>query len=267
MGSPSLMTDGGRLAGKVALVTGVGSGIGREVALAFAREGATVVGGCRTPEALASLAEELRGPSLLERCDVTCEEDQAALVAAGVERFGRLDVAVANAGGATFGPVVDLEADEFRRVVDLCLTGCFLTFKHTGRAMAAAGGGSLIAVASLNATQPGYGLGAYCAAKAGMKMLAEVTALELGAKGVRCNTIAPVYVTTPATAAFQHLPGVLEQFADNTPLPQTATPADVASVAVFLASDDSAHMSAAYLAVDGGASTGRYPRLLEDQPA
>lgn len=107
----------------------------------------------------------------------------------------------------------------------------------------------------------GEGYGAYCAAKAGVRMLAEVAALELGPRGVRVNTVAPGLVETSATAPFWTVPGLVDEFLDNTPLGLAAKPEDIAAAVRYLAGPESAHVSGAYLEVDGGAHTGRYPDL------
>jgi NAD(P)-dependent dehydrogenase (short-subunit alcohol dehydrogenase family) len=249
------------LEGKVAVVTGAASGIGRAVALRFAEEGAVVVAGDVDEAGLASLGTEL-GPGACTPVvgSVTEEADVEALAAAAVHGHGRLDVCVANAGAGGFGLIEDLPLDEWRRVVDLCLTGVFLTLKHCGRHMAE--GGSIVTVASLNAVQPSAGMGAYCAAKAGVKELSRVAAMELGARGVRVNCVGPGLVQTAATGAFWLVPGLVEEFEENTTVGRFAQPEDVAAVVAFLASDQASFVSGAFWLVDGGASTGRYPDLL-----
>nr|MDT0666228.1 SDR family oxidoreductase [Micromonospora sp. DSM 115978] len=147
-----------RIAGKVAVVTGAANGIGRAVTRRFVAEGARVVGGDVDEAGLAALAAELGEAFVSVRCDVTVEADVASLAALATSRFGRLDVAVANAGGGTSAEIVDHDFAEWRRVVDLCLHGVFLTVKHAGAVMRAGGrGGSIVTIASLNAVQPGRG--------------------------------------------------------------------------------------------------------------
>jgi NAD(P)-dependent dehydrogenase (short-subunit alcohol dehydrogenase family) len=122
-------------------------------------------------------------------------------------------------------------------------------------------GGSVITVASLNAIQPAEGMSAYCTAKAGVAMLSKVAAMELGRRGIRVNSVAPGLVETNATAAFWEVPGVVDEFLENTTLGRHGVPADVANLVAFLASDDSAFMSGGLYTVDGGAATKRYPDL------
>lgn len=252
-----------RLEGKTALVTGAASGIGLGIARRFAAEGARLVLGDIDDAGLAALAAELGAVCVTAHCDVTVEDDQQALAQLASDRFGRLDVAVANAGAGHFAPIVDHDLADWRRIIDLCLTGVFLTLKHVGRVMTAHGnGGSIISIASLNAVQPSAGMSAYCAAKAGVAMLDEVAAMELGPAGIRVNTIAPGLVETNATGGFFALPGIVEEFVDNTTVGRYAQPADIAALAVFLASDESSFVSASLYSIDGGARTKRYPDLI-----
>lgn len=248
----------GPLAGRLALVTGAASGIGRSITERFHTDGATVIAADIDVAGVELLQRSLGDRIVPMHCDVTSNESLAD-VAAEATRRGGLHVAVANAGRGTFSPIVDHSLDEWKAVLDLCLTGVFLTVQHAARAMV--DGGSIITIASLNATQPAAGMSAYCAAKAGVVMLTEVAAMELGPRGIRANSIAPGLVETNATSAFWMVPGVVEEFVENTTIGRFAQPSDVASMAAFLASDDSAFVSGALFRVDGGASTKRYPDL------
>lgn len=168
-------------------------------------------------------------------------------------------MAVANAGSGAFSAVVDHPLETWRSIIDLCLTGVFLTFKHAGRVMN--DGGSIIAISSLNGTQPSAGMAAYCSAKAAVIMLTRVTAMELGDRHIRVNAIAPGLVETGATSGFWMVPGVVESFVENTTLGRFAQPSDIADVAAFLASESSSFISGAVIPVDGGAGTKKYPDL------
>jgi NAD(P)-dependent dehydrogenase (short-subunit alcohol dehydrogenase family) len=254
----------GRVDGRTAVVTGAASGIGRAVARRLVAEGARVVGGDINEAGLAELAAEL-GPDRFAplRCDVTVEADAVALVTLAAKRFGRLDIAVANAGGGSSSEVVDHDLTEWRRVIDLCLTGVFLTVKHGGRAIRDGGrGGAIVTIASLNAIQAGRGMAAYCAAKAGVTALTDVAALELGRHGVRVTAVAPGLVRTAATGPLWSVPGVVEEFVDNTPMGRFAAPEEVANLVLFLASDEASFVSGGVYGIDGGASTRRYPDVI-----
>jgi NAD(P)-dependent dehydrogenase (short-subunit alcohol dehydrogenase family) len=251
---------GQRLDGATALVTGAGSGIGRAITLRFVAEGARVAAvdlGIDTVRALADSAP--RGAVVPVVADVTDEAQLSAAVADAVAALGPLGVVVANAGRGTFAPIVDHDTAEWRSILDLCLTGVFLTIKHAAPAMR--DGGSIITIASLNAIQPSAGMSAYCAAKAGAVALTRVAAMELGGRGIRANAIAPGLVQTAASSSFWELPGVVEEFVANTTVGRFATPDDVAGMAVYLASDESSFVSGSMLSIDGGASTKRYPDL------
>ncbi|MDT3438712.1 MULTISPECIES: SDR family NAD(P)-dependent oxidoreductase [unclassified Pseudofrankia] len=258
-------TEGnGRVAGKVAVVTGAASGIGRAVTRRLAAEGARIVAADIDETGLGKLTAELgEEVAAAARCDVTVEEDVAAVVQLAASRFGGLDIVVANAGGGFLGEIADHDYAEWRRIVDLCLNSAFLTVKHAGAALRAGGhGGSIVAMASLNAVQPGRGMGAYCAAKAGVVALTEVAALELGRHGIRVNAVAPGLVRTSLTTPLWDVPGVVEDYVENAPLGRFAEPEEIANVVLFLASDEAAYVSGSLYSVDGGARTRRYPDVI-----
>jgi NAD(P)-dependent dehydrogenase (short-subunit alcohol dehydrogenase family) len=242
----------------LALVTGASSGIGRAITERFVADGARVLAVDIDEAGLATLAIELGDAVVTARCDVTDEESVAAVCARATE-LGGLTVAVANAGRGTFSPIVDHPLGEWNAIIDLCLTGVFITVKHAATAMH--DGGSIITIASLNATQPAEGMSAYCAAKAGVAMLTKVAAMELGHRRIRVNSIAPGLVQTAATGAFFMVPGVVEEFVDNTTLGRFGTTADIADMAAFLAGEGSTFVSGGLFPVDGGAATKRYPDL------
>lgn len=235
---------------RVAVVVGGASGIGAAIATRLGADGYDVTVADRTP-----------GEGIVT-CDVTDEAAVAALFAGVVEQHGRLDAVVNAAGISTFGAVVEHDAAEFRQVLDVCLTGAFLVLKHAGARMRELGaGGSMVSLASLNARQPGAGLAAYCSAKAGLVMLTQVTALELGGAGIRVNAVSPGLVVTPLTAPAMDVPGVREDYVENTPLGRAGLPEEVAAAVAFLCSDDAAWMTGETLDLNGGAHLKRYPDL------
>ena len=248
-----------RLLGKVALVTGAASGIGRAIALRFLAEGASVLMADIDESGLRTLVDEGGEHADFIRCDVTIESDVEAAAQFAVRRFGGLDITVANAGKGTFGLITEHSLESWQEIIDLCLTGVFLTVKHAGRVMR--DGGSIINIASLNAIQPAEGMVAYCTAKAGVAMLTRVAAMELGHRQIRVNTVAPGLVETNATSAFWMMPSIVDEFVENTTVGRFAQPDDIANMVVFLASDESSFVSASFFSVDGGAPTKRYPDL------
>jgi NAD(P)-dependent dehydrogenase (short-subunit alcohol dehydrogenase family) len=250
------MSEEGRFSNKVALVTGGASGIGAATVRALRREGASVAVGDINADGLAGLESELGEGVATLRCDVREEEDLAALVGLAADRFGRLDAAFNVAGGGEFSAIVDEDPDGWRFTVDLCLTGVFYGIKHEARQMIAqGGGGAIVNVASMNARMPVVGCGAYCAAKAGVVMLSQVAALELGEHGVRVNAVSPGHVKTPMNADLEAVPGIIDTYVEQTPLSRVGTTDDITAALLFLASEEATFVSGADLLVDGGFST------------
>jgi 3-oxoacyl-[acyl-carrier protein] reductase len=249
----------GRLGGKIAVVTGGASGIGLATVRRFVTEGARVMIGDIDGNATASVAAEL-GPNVMgRRCDVSDEAEVETLFEAAQDEFGPLDIAFANAGIGSFAQIVDTDIVEWNRVVGVNLVGPLLTIKHAARRMGQ--GGSIIATSSLNAVQASNGMSAYCATKAGLAMLIQVAALELGPQGIRVNAIAPGLVRTPLTDAMWLLPSVVDDFDENAPLDTQTSAEDVANLVTFLASDESTSISGTLQLIDRGAHTKRYPDL------
>lgn len=237
-----------QLNGQVALVTGAGSGIGRAIALAFAREGAQVGVADIAKEGVEEtvrLIADAGGEALALRMDVTDEAEVHGETDRLAERFGRLDIAVANAGIQIVHPVEDFPLDEFRRVVDIHLTGAFLTTKAAVKHMYPARSGSLIYMGSVHSHDASPLKSAYVAAKHGVLGLARVMAKEGAAHGVRANVICPGFVRTPLVD--KQIPeqardlGISEEeVVSNVMLGRTVTGEfttleDVAETAVFLA--------------------------------
>lgn len=197
---------------------------------------------------------DLTGPTPV---DVTDERAVSAFLEGVVAQERALDLVVNSAGSSTLGLVTELAVEEFRRVVDVCLTGSFIVLKHAGRLLGA--GGSIISIASLNARQPGAGMAAYCSAKAGLAMLTEVAALELAAGGVRVNAISPGLVPTPLTAPALDIPGVEDDYLENTPLGRAGRPEEIADAVLFLAR--AGWVTGEVLDINGGAHLRRYPDI------
>jgi NAD(P)-dependent dehydrogenase (short-subunit alcohol dehydrogenase family) len=241
-----------RMTGKTALVTGGARGIGRGIATAFLREGANVatLDLEESPDPLDGVLELIG--SAARRADVE------AAVTTTVERFGRLDVAVCNAGVLRYVPILELDDATWQAHVDVILTGTFLTAQITARAIAAGGsGGSIIVMTSNVAEVPAKTQGHYSAVKAGAQMLAKAMAWELAELGVRVNSIAPGWVETRFTADFLAAPDSRAAVERTIPLGRVGQPSDIAEAAVYLASDESSYVTGAVLTIDGGGLLGR----------
>lgn len=231
------------MSGLTTVVIGGASGIGEATAAELAAAGHEVV------------VADLNPPPGGIAVDVADEDSVAALF----EQVGRFTGVVNCAGVSTLAPIVDHDAAEFRRVLDVNLTGAFLVIKHAGRGIA--DGGAIVTLSSLNARQPGTGMVAYCAAKAGLVMLTEVAALELGARGIRVNAVSPGLVVTPLTAPAMDIPGVREEYLENTALGRSGEPREIGALIRFLLSDDAAWITGENVDINGGAHLKRYPDL------
>ena len=245
--------------GRVAVVVGGASGIGWATAQALAHEGCRVTIADRNTDGAAQRAAELGDPHTWTAVEVTDEDSVARLFDGVVAREGGLHVVVNCAGFSGFGLITELDAEQFRSVVDVCLTGAFLVIKHAGRHLGE--GGALVSLTSLNGRQPAIGMSAYCSAKAGLSMLTQVAALELGPHGVRVNAVAPGFVHTPLTEGAAAIPGVVEEYVENTALGRPGTPEDIAAAVAFLCSPQSAWLTGEILDLNGGAHLKRYPDI------
>lgn len=244
---------------RIAVVVGGASGIGWSTARALAGEDCRVTVADRNTELARQRAAELGDGHAWAEVEVTEEDSVARLFDEVTAREGGLDVVVNCAGFSGFGLITDLDAEQFRSVVDVCLTGGFLVIKHAGRHLGE--GGAVVSLTSLNARQPAIGMSAYCAAKAGLSMLTQVAALELGPHGIRVNAVAPGFVHTPLTEAAAAIPGVVEDYVDNTALGRPGSPEDVAAAVVFLCSPKASWLTGEILDLNGGAHLKRYPNI------
>jgi NAD(P)-dependent dehydrogenase (short-subunit alcohol dehydrogenase family) len=252
-----------RLEGKVAIITGAASGNGRGMALRFAEEGADVVVAdvdAAGAEETTRRVEALGRRALARRCDVSKKAEVDALMAAAVERLGRIDVAVANAG------VVESDTDclrlteaQWQRTIGVNLSGVFFTLQAAAnRLVAQGGGGRLIAISSIMAEWGAAGTPAYAATKAGVRQLVRSFAMACGRHGITCNGIAPGFIETGMTERYRSVPGLLEAFVDRTPAGRIGQPGDVAAVAAFLASDEASFVTGTLVVADGGITAGMY---------
>lgn len=246
-----------RLAGKVALVTGAGSGIGRASALALAKSGATVVVSDvqdKPGEETVALAQEAGGSASFVRCDVTREDDVRALVATTVERHGRLDVAHNNAGWeGPLAKVQDIDEADFDRVLAINLKGVFLAMKHEIPQMVKQGGGAIVNTSSVAGLVANQGAAAYSAAKHGVVGLTKSAAAEVARKGVRVNAICPGWTDTPmARRVGDENAKVMDAYVSRVPANRLGRADEVAALVTFLASDEAAYLTGAAIPLDGG---------------
>jgi NAD(P)-dependent dehydrogenase (short-subunit alcohol dehydrogenase family) len=245
----------GRLDGKVALITGGGSGIGRATALLFAREGACVViadANEQSGQETAAAIEAAGGQAAFVRVDIAKAADTRAMVETAVTRFGRLNVLFNNAAVALIGrdgKVADVAEEVWDFVQSVNLKGVYLACKAAIPAMIAAGGGSIINNASVAALVAEPDLDAYTAAKGGVLALTRAVAAGYAAQNIRCNSIAPGLVRTPMVSSAAR--SLVEQFEQHTLLP-VAEPEDIAYLVVYLAADESRYVTGATYVIDGG---------------
>ncbi len=253
------MSSGGRLAGKVTLITGAARGMGAAEARLFAAEGAVVVAADVRPDVLA-LAGEIGARALT--LDVGSEPAWREAVAVCEAEHGRLDVLVNNAGvGARPRNLVDVPLDEYLDVVTVNQVGTFLGMKHAAPLMAAGGGGSIVNISSTNGLIGAAKSVAYIASKFAVRGMTKAAAIDLGRMGIRVNSIHPGGIETPLLTAEGRVQADAVFPWDRLPAGRIGQPEDVANMALFLASDESAYCTGAEFVVDGGMTASSYNRL------
>ena len=256
-----------RFDGKVVVITGGASGIGLAAARRFHSEGASVVVADLNDELGATVVREL-GPErvLYQHADVAEWTDVEALMRRAAEAFGGLDVLFNNAGVGSFGVTPDLAIDEWRRVIDIDLSGVFYGCKAAIPLMRARGGGAIVNTASISGLRGDFGFAAYNAAKGAVVNYTRAAAIDHAREGIRINAVCPGPVDTPLIAGVNQMPGVRELWDEAVPLGRFATPEEIAAVVAFLASDEASYIVGAAIPIDGGltAHTGQpnLPRLL-----
>ena len=251
-----------RLEGKVALITGGGTGIGAEIAKRFVQEGAKVCITGRRMEMLDKVAQSLPAEKVATCSgDVSMYEDVIEMVAATLKLEGRIDVLVNNAGIDPGGTVTDLDEALWRTVLEVNVTGPFLTMKAAIPYMMEGGGGSIINISSLGGLRCIPGMVAYGTSKAALNHLTKQTALDYGPHKIRCNAVCPGITRTEALEAAlapltevikTDVDGVFDRISSNLPLRRVAEPHEISGICVYLASDDSSFVTGSVLLIDGG---------------
>ena len=256
----------GRLEGKVAVITGAASGIGRGTVDLFVAEGAKVIAADIQDDKGARIEEDHKGNARYVRCDVSEESDIANAVAAATTHFGRLDVLFNNAGTGGARDAADgVTAEGFDSVMHLHVRAALFGMKYAVPAMRAQGGGSIITTASVAGLQAGYGPVLYSIAKAAIVHMTHVTAAQLGSSNIRVNCICPGLIATnifaqglgiPSQLAETRIDAIAEAAKNSQPIPRGGRPRDIAEAALYLASDGSGFVTGHALVVDGGLTLG-----------
>lgn len=244
---------GTRLAGRVALITGAGQGLGKAIALRFAQEGAKVVALDVAPDGINAVAGEIKaagGESLAVVCDVTQRAQVAAAVQAALDAFGQLDILCNNAGITRDARLVKMTEEQFDQVIAVNLKGVFNMTQAVAPHMVERGYGRIITTSSVVGLYGNFGQTNYVATKAGVIGMTRVWARELGPKGITANAVAPGFIATDMVKTVPQ--EVLDKFISMTPARRLGEPEDIANAFLFLASDEASFVNGAVLSVDGG---------------
>ncbi|PWW05103.1 NAD(P)-dependent dehydrogenase (short-subunit alcohol dehydrogenase family) [Paenibacillus cellulosilyticus] len=244
-----------RLANKVAIITGAGSGMGREEALLFAREGAKVVATDINEAAVQAVVKEIEaegGVATAIAHNVASEEQWIGVVAATVEAYGKVDILVNNAGISFAVGMLDTTVEQWDKVMNINLSSVFLGMKHVVPHMQHNKGGSIVNISSIAGITGSQGAGAYTASKGAVRMLSKAAAVDYGKDNIRVNSVHPGFIETPMSKEFVNNEQMLGWFLSQTALPRVGQAVEVAKAVLFLASDDASYLTGIELPVDGG---------------
>lgn len=245
-----------RLENKVAIITGAGSGMGREEALLFAKEGAKIVATDIQEEKLQEVVAEIKengGKAIGIKHNVASEDQWIHVVEESVKTFGKIDVLVNNAG-ISGGPVAlhDTTLESWNKIIEINLTGTFLGMKHVIPVMIENKGGSIVNISSIAGLTGGSGAGAYTASKAAVRFLSKAAAVDYAKANIRVNSVHPGYIETPMTKELMADEKWVSYFLGNTPLPRLGKAIDIAQGVLYLASDESSYVTGIELPIEGG---------------
>lgn len=242
-----------RVKDKVVIITGGGSGIGKETGLLFAKEGAKVVVADVNEKAGAETVDTIKnagGEAVFAKLDVSNREQTKQVVKDTIAKYGRIDVLINNAGIIQDALVVKMTEEQWDKVININLKGPFNCIQAVAEQMIAQGSGVILNISSIVALYGNVGQTNYAATKAGLVGMTKTLAKELGKKGIRVNAIAPGFIYTPMTATVPEK--ILDMMKEKTPLKRLGTPGDVANALLFLSSDDASFINGAVISVDGG---------------
>ncbi len=246
------------LKGKVAIITGARRGMGKADALAFAKNGAKVVVVDISQEECKQVLDEIEkngGEGLALKCDVTNEKEIEEMVKKTVEKFGKVDILINNAGICQFKPFLELTEEEWNKTLDINLKGYFLCAKAAAKEMVKQKSGAIVNIASIVMGQIGKGMAGlahYSASKGGIAALTKTLALELAPYNIRVNAIAPGAIDTPMAASAKADPKMLEATLAMIPMHRMGKPEEIANTVLFLTSDASSYITGSIVVVDGG---------------
>jgi len=247
-----------RLKNKVAIITGAGSGMGKEEALLFAREGAKVVATDLNKEAVCRVIEQIEeagGEGIALKHNVARREDWEAVVKEAKEQYGGIDILINNAGVSQATAYEDLADDEWHQIIAINLDSVHFGTQLVIPVMQSRGGGSIVNISSIAGLTGGSGAGAYTASKGAVRLFTKAVAADYGKDGIRCNSVHPGYILTPMSEKYMENPQYREWFLANTPMKKLGKPEEVARAVLFLASDESSYITGVELPVDGGVTS------------
>lgn len=244
-----------RLTNKVAIITGAGSGMGREEALLFAKEGATIVATDINEAAVQAVVKEVEangGKGLAYAHNVASEEDWIKVVEDVISKYGKIDILVNNAGISFPVQLLESTVDQWNKVMNINVSSVFLGMKHVVPQMKNNKGGSIVNISSIAGLTGSSGAGAYTASKGAVRMLSKAAAVDFGKDNIRVNSVHPGFIETPMSKEFVNDEKMNKFFMSQTALPRVGLAVEVAEAVLFLASDEASYITGVELPVDGG---------------